>query len=60
MVLLHHGQSVTHGLAALDGDRVVDHAVFGAFHGVDLTGLLGDGHVFVYDTDASFACDGYG
>ena len=39
-------------------DRVVDHAVFGALHGVDLTCLLGYGHILVDYAYAAFA--GYG
>jgi len=55
LVLLHQRERVAHGVLLGDGDRVVNHAVLGAFHTAHVRGLLGDGHVLVDDPDAPFA-----
>ena len=41
LVLLHQRERVAHGVLLGDGDRVVDHAVLGAFHTAHVRGLLG-------------------
>ncbi len=58
MILFHHVEGISDSAAATNGDRVVDHAVFSTFDSVDLTGLLGDRHILVDNTDAAFTCYG--
>ena len=54
LVLLHQRERVAHGVLLGDGDRVVNHAVLGAFHTAHVRGLLGDGHVLVDHADPAF------
>ena len=58
MILAHHAQGVGNHAALKDGDGIVDHAVFGAFHVLNLACLFLDRHVFVDDSQTAFA--GYG
>ncbi len=60
VVFAHHAESVGHGRAFKDGDRVVNHAVFGTLYSMHLTGLLFYRHVFVNNAQAALACDRYG
>ena len=54
LVLLHQREGVAHGVRLGDGDRVVDHAVLGAFHAPHVRRLFGDRHVLVDDPDTPF------
>ena len=56
-VLLHEAQRVAYGILLENGDRVVNHAVFGTFHLPHLRCLLLDRHVFVYHSDTSLPCE---
>ena len=58
--LLHHCKGIGYSASALYGDRVVNHAVFSALHRMNLTSLLGYGHVLVNHTYASLAGNGNG
>jgi len=58
VVLAHQHECVADGFAALDGDGVVYHAVFGTLDDSHLAGLLVDRHVLVDDADSAFT--GYG
>ena len=53
----HERQGVSDGFSALDGHRIVDHAVLGTLHDGHLTRLLFDRHIFVDHTDTAFTGD---
>ena len=55
-VLLHQHQRIPHGIILADGDRIVDHAVFGALHLAHLGCLFGNSHILVDHADT--ACPG--
>ena len=55
MIFRHQLESITNATAQLDGNGVVNHAVLCAFHDGNLSSLLLDTHVFVDDTNATFA-----
>ena len=57
VVFAHHRQSLAYRRAATDGHGVVNHTVFGTFHGVYLPGLGLDAHVFMNHANAAFAGD---
>ncbi len=57
VILFHHCKSISDRFIPANGHGVVDHAVFSAFHRMDLTCLFGDRHVFVDDPDTSLAGD---
>ena len=59
-VFRHQVEGVFHRSVDMDGHRVADHAVLGAFHLAHLGGLFADGHVLVQHADAAFLCDGDG
>ena len=59
VVFRHQFEGIADAAAQFDGDWVVDHAVLGTLHDGHLAGLLLDAHVLVYDSDASFAGNGY-
>ena len=54
----HQLEGIANAAAQLDGDGVVDHAVFSAFHDGNLSGLFLYTHVFVDDANAAFASNG--
>jgi len=58
VILTHQHERVADGFAALDGDGIVYHAVFGTLDNGYLAGLLVDRHVLVDDADSALA--GYG
>ena len=60
MIFVHQVERILHGASELDGDRVINHAVFGTFDNGHLARLLLDTHVLVDDTDSAFACYGNG
>ena len=60
VIFMHQFECVAHSLVALDGNRVVNHAVFGTLHDGYLTGLFFDAHVLVNHTDTAFAGNGNG
>ena len=59
MVLVHQHEGISDCLVLVDRDRVHDHAVLGALHLADLSGLLGYGHVFMDDADSALSGEGY-
>ncbi len=59
VVFAHHAEGVGHGGAATNGHGVVNHAVFGAFHGVYLTGLFCYRHIFMNHAKTALARYGY-
>ena len=56
-VSLHHGAGVRHRAFRMQGDRVEDHAAFGAFYAARFVCLPLDGHVFVQYPGAAFPRD---
>ena len=58
MIVVHHPQRIAYRLVAGDGQRVGYHAVLRTLDATHLSGLLGDGHVLVNDTDTSFTGNG--
>ena len=58
LILGHQRQGVRHGRTALDGDRVINHAVLRTLHDGHLAGLFLDGHVLMDHADAALARDG--
>ena len=57
MILRHDVESLSHGAAQGDGDRIVDHTVLGTLYDSNLTGLVVDRHILVNNTDTTFASD---
>ncbi len=59
-VLLHDFEGLAESDIGRDGDRVDDHAAFGALHAIDFFSLAVDGHVAMNDADAALSRDGHG
>src|SRR3984957_12150908 len=59
-VLVHDVERLTHSQLGRDGDRIDDHAAFGAFYFVDFFGLAVDGHVAMDEANSALAGDGDG
>ena len=55
MILFHHSKCITYSASTFDCYRIVNHTVFGTFHCMHLTSLLCYRHIFVNNTDTSFA-----
>ena len=60
VIIVHHGQCFLDRTASSNRHRVVDHAVFCPLYDGNMAGLVFYGHVFMNDTDATFACNSYG
>ena len=60
VILTHDVERVDDPGTSLDGYRVINHAVFGTLHRVNLAGLLLNRHVLVYYTYATFTGNRYG
>ena len=58
VILSHQIQRIAYGLAAHDGDWVIDHTVLGTLYDSHLASLLLDAHVLVDNADTAFT--GYG
>ena len=58
MVLRHETECVAHGGVDVDRDWIVDHAVFRPLYLPDVFHLCLDGHILVYNADATLAGDG--
>ena len=57
MVFCHHPEGITHGLAAADRHRIIDHTILGTLDDSHLARLLIDRHILMYDTDTTFTGD---
>ena len=53
MMLLHHSEGIAHGCVRADGDRIVDHPVFGPLDPADLLALDLYRHILVDYSDTS-------
>ncbi len=60
MIFLHHFQSIKHSGTALNGHRIVNHAVFGTLYGMNLSSLLVNAHILVDHADTTLTRYGYG
>ena len=60
VILGHQSQCIAHGLAAHDGDRVINHAVLGTLYDCHLASLLLDAHILMDYADAALTRYGDG
>ena len=58
VILMHDVEGILHGRATLDGDRIVNHTVFGTFHDGNLTSLLLYRHILMNHADTTFTGNG--
>lgn len=59
-VFRHNLQGLADGDVGRNGDRVDDHAGFGAFHAIDLFGLALEREIAMNDADTALSCDADG